>query len=104
MKVVALLFGTFVAQLAGAVAYWRVRFSKTSAPRPEWLAALSSGFATTVVASVAYAAFRVHDMLGEYGSTWAASVFLGLCMGIGQGVFLRGRLLQPPHKGLGGGR
>jgi hypothetical protein len=82
--------GSMIAQVAGA---WAYHTSKKHLGVRELLAALAAGLTTMVVASVVYIPFRAHEWLAGPGARWEISVFLALCMGIVQGVLLRGRPL-----------
>jgi len=84
------IVGSVIAQFAGA---WAYHASKRRLAFTELLAAIAAGLVTTVVASALYIPFHVHDWLAGPGSSWGSSVFLGLCMGVIQGVLLRGRPL-----------
>ena len=99
MSPVAVIFiGLVPAQLAGAWTYLKMKGSSSSRWRREWVAASMGGLATTLVASVIYLAFGLHKQLSPPMS-WGASVFLGACFGICQGVLGRGRPLRrrPPR-------
>jgi hypothetical protein len=84
------ILGSVIAQFAGA---WVYHASKKRLAVGELLAALGAGLATTVVASAVYIPLHAHEWLAGPGASWEISVFLGLCMGIAQGVLFRGRPL-----------
>ncbi len=84
------ILGTVLAQFAGA---WSYHASKKHLGFTEVRAALAAGLTTTVVASALYLPFHVHDWIAGPGATWGVAVFLGLCIGILQGVLFRGRPL-----------
>ena len=85
---IGFIIGSVIAQLAGAWAYHasKKRLAFTTVP-----AAIAAGLATTLLASILFIVFHVHDWLGGPGASWGNSVFLGLCMGILQGALFRGR-------------
>ena len=84
------IVGSIIAQVAGA---WSFHASKKRLAFTEAPAALVAGFTTTVIASAVYIPLHVHDWAAGPGASWGISVFLGLCMGILQGVLFRGRPL-----------
>jgi len=92
---IGFIVGTIAAQLAGSWLYWQVRGADPQRRRPEWLAATAAGTLAAVVATAIYVPLRVHTWVGGSGTSWAASIFLGLCMGIVQAVLFRGRPLGP---------
>jgi hypothetical protein len=85
-----LIIGSVIAQFAGA---WAYHASKKRLAFNEIPGALAGGLTTTAAASVLYILFHVHDWVAGPGASWGSSVFLGLCMGILQGVLFRGRPL-----------
>jgi hypothetical protein len=94
MGLAGFMLGTVGGQLAGASVYWRTRGS-SGAPTGEFRAAAAAGVVTTLVASALFVLLGVHRWIGGEGTHWGASVFLGLCVGIVQGVLGRGRPLSP---------
>ena len=84
------ILGSVIAQFAGA---WAYHTSKRRLAFSELPAAVVAGLVTTVIASIIYIPLHVHDWVAGPGSSWGSSVFLGLCMGIIQGVLFRGRPL-----------
>ena len=102
MGVGGFIIGTVAGQFAGAWAYWRVRGQRSEPATRETRAAIAAGLVTTLVASAIYVPLGVHAWLGGDGTPWGASVFLGVCMGVCQGVLFRGRPLraQPPKSAL----
>ncbi len=92
LQVAGLLIGTMIAQLAGARTYWWVRAKTGTSSGSEWLSAISAGFVTTLGAAIVYIPLRLHNLLD---SSWGASVFLALCVGICQGALYRGGRLRP---------
>jgi hypothetical protein len=92
--VAIIVIGLLPAQLAGAWAYRKAHRSASAQIRQEWVSATVSGLVTTVVASVIYLAFGLHKQLAG-GSSWGASVFMGACFGICQGVLGRGEGRPP---------
>jgi len=58
-------------------------------------AAIAAGVATTVVAALIYLPFHVHEWIGGSGTSWGMSAFMGVCMGLVQGVLFRRRPLEP---------
>ena len=87
--------GTLAGQVTGAWVYRRVRGVGTVPKSHELYAATSAGLVTTVVASLVFLPLGLHKWLGSQGSTWPASIFIGLCIGICQAVLFRGRPLAP---------
>jgi len=91
MGPVAIIFiGLVPAQLAGAGTYVKIKDSSSPRWGREWVAASAGGLATTLVASLIYLALGLHKQLFPPMS-WGASVFIGVCWGIYQGVLGRGR-------------
>lgn len=86
------VIGSVLAQFLGA---WTFLTAKRQLHFDEVQSAIISGFATTVVASVAYTLMHVHEWLGGAGTSWGASVFLAVCMGLMQGILFRSRPLAP---------
>ncbi len=85
------LLGTVLGQVAGAAAYMQ---AKTRFGFRELPAAIAAGLATTIVASVAFLVLRVHEWFGsDPEASRGISVFVGVCLGIMQGVLFRGRPL-----------
>ncbi len=86
------VLGSVLAQFLGAWAFLTAkrRFGFREVP-----AAIISGLATTVVASVAYTIMRVHEWLAGPGANWGVSVFLAACVGLTQGFLFRSRPLAP---------
>ena len=81
---------SIIAQFVGA---WAYHASKKHLAFTEVSAAIAAGLTTTVIASILYILLHVHDWLAGPGASWGSSVFLGLSMGILQGVLFRGRPL-----------
>ncbi len=81
------VIGTVAGQFAGAWVSWRIR------RRAEWIRRTSAGLVTAVVATGIYLPLRVHTWAGGEGASRALSPFLGVCIGICQGVLWRGRPL-----------
>ena len=86
------VIGSLIALFAGA---WVYRTAKRRLAFHEAAAAIVSGLATTVAATLVYIPFHVHEWLGGAGTSWGASAFMGLCLGLTQGVLFRGRPLEP---------
>ncbi len=87
------IVGALAGMFAGSWVYWRVRGTSSPPTRPEWLAATAGGLVAALVASVIYIRFQVHIWLGGVGTSPGASLFLGFCSGLMQGVLFRGRPL-----------
>jgi len=87
---IGFIIGSVIGQLAGA---WTYHASKKRLAFTELPAAIAAGLATMAVASILYILWHVQDWLAGPGASCGASVFLGLCMGILQGVLFRGRPL-----------
>jgi len=85
---IGFIVGSVIAQFAGA---WAYHASRKHLAFTEIPAAIAAGLATTVLASILFILLHVHQWLAGPGASWGNSVFLGLCMGILQGVLLRGR-------------
>ena len=90
MGAAGFVIGTVAAQFSGAWAYWQVRGRGPGEAR----AAVAAGLVATAVASATYVLVSVHTWLGGSGTPWSASVFLGLCVALCQGVLFRGRPLR----------
>ena len=71
--------------------YWQVRADGPAPGKRETGARLAAGIATAVAASAIFLVFGVHNWVGGDRTPWGASVLLGLCMGVCQGVLFRGR-------------
>ncbi len=95
-EMLGFILGTLAAQLTGSWLYWRVRAATSARPRSELTAATAAGLLAAAVASAIYLPLDVHTWIGGPGTSWGASVFLGICMGIIQGVLFRGRPFGPP--------
>ena len=97
MGVAGFIIGTAAGQFSGAWAYWRIR-NRAGSADPEFDAAWAAGLVATVIASAVYIPLGVHTWLGGDGAPWGLSVFLGVCIGICQGMLFRGRPLRarPP--------
>ena len=91
VTILGLVFGVGFASTTGA---WTFRTLKRRGIG-EILAATLCGLATTVVASVAFVALRIHLWFGPE-TNWGFSVFLGVCTGIWQAVLHRRDLLIFP--------
>jgi len=102
MGVAGFVLGTLAGQFAGAWVYWRIRGNSLPPANREYGAAMAAGFVTTLVASAIYVPLGVHTWLLGDGASWGLSVFLGLCMGISQGLLFRGRPLGPRPPGSTG--
>jgi hypothetical protein len=89
------IVGTIAGQFLGSWAYWQVRGHSAAHGVSEWLAATAAGVVATVVASAIYIPLGVHTWLGGEGTPWGAAVFMGVCVGICQGVLFRGSPLRP---------
>jgi hypothetical protein len=98
MGMAGFIIGTVAGQFSGAWVYWQVRGNPAGAVA-RWIdEAMAAGLVTTIVASAIYIPLGVHTWLGGDGASWGESVFLGLCMGICQGLLFRGRPLRPPTR------
>ena len=95
MGMAGFIIGTVAGQFSGAWAYWRIRGKSAASPDREFDAAWAGGLVATVVASAIYVPLGVHIWIGGSGTSWGASVFLGVCMGLAQGMLFRGRPLRP---------
>jgi hypothetical protein len=94
MGVAGFIIGSVGGQFAGAWVYWQIR---GDGPEREARAAAAAGLVTMVIASAIYIPLRVHTWVGGTDAPWGVSVFLGLCMGLCQGILFRGRPLPPPR-------
>jgi uncharacterized membrane protein (DUF2068 family) len=75
--------------------YWQIRGDNPRPAKSETRATAAAGLVTTVIASAIYIPLDVHTWVGGEGTSWGASVFLALCMGICQALLFRGRPLRP---------
>ena len=89
MGVLGFIIGTVAGQLCGAVVYSLVNASER--PLRRLAASISAGLATAACASAVYVLFGVHRWINGPESSWGPSVFLGICIGICQGVLFRDR-------------
>jgi len=96
------IVGALAGMFAGSWVYWRVRGTGSPSTHPEWLAATAAGLVAALVASAIFIRLQVHIWLGGAGTSWAPSLFLGVCSGLFQGVLFRGRplgqRLPPPTR------
>jgi hypothetical protein len=90
MGVAGFILGTILAQFAGGWAYWT---SKRRWAFGETRARLAAGVTTAVVAGVAYVPLGVHRWLSGEDGTWVEAAFIGVCVGLIQGILFRGRPL-----------
>src|SRR5437867_4421871 len=98
MGLAGFIIGSVAGQFSGAWVYWRIRGSSPGPSMREADAAAAAGFVTAVVASAIYIPLGVHSWVLGSGTHWGMSVFLGLCLGLCQGMLFRGRPLRsPPH-------
>ncbi len=72
------IIGSFVAQFAGAGAYWQIRSRDSFSNGRPWVAAATGGVAYTLVASAIYIPFQVH-------------IFMAVVMSLVQAILLPGR-------------
>jgi hypothetical protein len=93
MGLAGFAIGTVAGQFAGAWAYGRIRGGGPEPAPHEVLAAVAAGLTTTLVSSVVYVPLGVHIWLAGEHTSWGASVFIALCMGICQAVLFKGRPL-----------
>jgi len=93
MGVLGFVIGTMAGQFCGAAAYRRI--ARSPSPRDKLVASIVAGVVTTLCASVAFIVLGVHQWLGGPETSWGASVFLGSCIGICQGVLFKHRPLPP---------
>jgi hypothetical protein len=80
----------------GAAAYWKIRGEELPDVWRETRACIVAGLTTTVVSGGTWAILGVHKFFGDETS-WTLSVFLGLILGILEGVLYRGRALDRFH-------
>ena len=85
------IIGSFVAQFAGAGAYWQIRSRDSFSNGRPWVAAATGGVAYTLVASAIYIPFQVHTWLLGEGTSWGLSVFMAVVMSLVQAILLPGR-------------
>jgi hypothetical protein len=97
MGTAGFVIGSVAGQFSGAWVYWRIRGDTSQSSMREGEAAWAAGLVTVVIASAIYVPLGVHTWVGGDGTHWGMSVFLGLCMGLCQGMLFRGRPLPPPR-------
>jgi ABC-type Co2+ transport system permease subunit len=91
--VLSFVIGTIVGQFCGAAAYRRI--ARNPGPRNKLAASIVAGLVTTLCASSVFVVLGVHQWLGGPETSWGASVFLGICIGICQAVLFKHRPLPP---------
>ena len=94
MGLAGFIFGSLAGLFSGAWVYGHVGDDSPVTVKHQLRAAAAAGLVTTVIASAIYIPLRVHIWVGGDGTSWGASVFLALCMGICQGILFRGRPLS----------
>jgi len=95
MGVTGFIIGSVGGMFSGAWVYWQVRGDSPGAARREARAAAAAGLVTAVIDTVIFIPLGVHTWVGGDGTPWGMSVFLGLCMGMCQGMLFRGKPLRP---------
>ena len=98
MGVVYAIIGTFLSFAASDWVYGRLRGTNPRGSRREILAAVACGGVASVVAAAFYVPAGIHSLLFGAEVRWPASVFLGVCLGIFQGVLYRGERFVPVKK------
>jgi len=96
MGLAGFIIGSVAGLLSGAWVYEHFRRDSKMSLGHQLRSAAAAGVMTTLIDSAIYVPFRVHVWLGGEGTSWGASVFLALCMGICQGILFRDR---PLHRG-----
>jgi hypothetical protein len=89
------ILGTIFGGIVGSSAYWRVRGLGDVARKREISARIAAGVAAAIASSAIYIPLGVHVWVAEDWGNWKLSAFLGVCMGICQGVLFRGTLFPP---------
>jgi len=97
VQVLLIGIALLVSLLAGDWTYWKIRGESLAGPWLETRARIVGGLATAAVGGVLFSALGVHKYFFGKETPWTFSLFLGLCVGIYQGVLYRGRLLQRFH-------
>lgn len=95
MGMIGFIIGSAAGQLCGA---WIYRLLRSSGRPPDVgraAASTAAGLVTTVVSTGIYIPFGVHTWVGGDGTTWGASIFLAVCMGLCQAILGRGRPWSP---------
>src|SRR5213593_2165718 len=96
-QVVLVLLAGSASLIVGAWAYWRTRGDQAPGPWLETRARITAGLATAIVAGAIFIALGVHKWFLGPETPWTASAFLGVCLGLCEGVLYRGRLLERFH-------
>ena len=92
LGVVGFIIGSIMGQFAGAWTYLRTKLALQAFWYREIVSALLAGLVTALIATAVYVPLGVHIWITQrQDAPWAAAAFLGVCMGICQGVLFRDR-------------
>jgi hypothetical protein len=97
VKLLLILIAIAVSLHAGGWAYWKIRGESLAGPWLETRARIVAGLATAAVCGALFAALGVHKYFFGHETSWTFSLFLGVFVGIFEGVLYRGRLLERFH-------
>ncbi len=97
VEVLLIGIALLVSLLAGDWAYWKIRGESLAGPWLETRARILGGLATAGVCGVLFSALGVHKYFFGNETPWTLSLFLGVCVGIYEGVLYRGRFLARFH-------